>query len=53
MPIADEWSDVLRANAAGYIEVALANIAREFPSDMHHTMRAPAARADARLFRQL
>ncbi len=41
MAIADEWSEVLRANAAGYVEVALANIAREFPSDIHHTMRAP------------
>jgi hypothetical protein len=39
--MADEWSAVLRTKAAGYVEVALTNIAREFPSDVHHTMRAP------------
>ncbi len=41
MAIASEWSAALSANAAGYAEVALANIAREFPSDVHHTMRTP------------
>jgi hypothetical protein len=41
MTIADEWSQVLGANASMYGEVALANIAREFPSDVHNTMRAP------------
>ncbi len=32
---------MLRANAAGYARVALANIAREFPADVHHAMQAP------------
>lgn len=41
MGSAGEWSAVLRASAAGYADVALANIVREFPSDVHHTMRAP------------
>lgn len=36
-----EWNAVLRAQAAGYAQVALTNIAREFPSDVHHTMHAP------------
>ena len=41
MGIADEWNQTLRANAATYARVALANIAREFPSDVHHVMTAP------------
>jgi hypothetical protein len=32
---------VLRAEAAGYARVALANIRREFPSGVYHTMNAP------------
>lgn len=41
MDLAAEWCEVLRAEAAGYAEVALANIKREFPSGIHHTMTAP------------
>jgi Protein of unknown function (DUF2891) len=37
----DEWIATLHANAAGYAQVALANIAREFPSDMRYVMTAP------------
>jgi len=37
----DEWTALLRTNAAGYAGVALANIAREFPSDVRHLMTAP------------
>jgi hypothetical protein len=36
-----EWQAALRANAAEYARVALNNIAREFPADVHHVMRAP------------
>jgi Protein of unknown function (DUF2891) len=39
--LAGEWAEVLRAEAAGYAEVALTNIKREFPADVHHTMTAP------------
>ena len=41
MGVNDEWRQILRANAAGYARVALTNIAREFPSDVHHRMTAP------------
>jgi hypothetical protein len=37
----DEWTATLHANAAGYAQVALANIAREFPSDLRYVMTAP------------
>lgn len=39
--LSDDWKSTLRANAAGYADVALANIAREFPSDVRHVMTAP------------
>jgi hypothetical protein len=39
--LAAEWGKLLHAEAAGYAEVALANIKREFPADVHHTMTAP------------
>jgi hypothetical protein len=39
--LAAGWGKVLRAEAAGYAQVALANIKREFPADVHHTMTAP------------
>ena len=32
---------LLQANAAAYAQVALANIEREFPSGIHHTMERP------------
>ena len=32
---------LLRENAPGYAAVALANIAREFPADVWHTVRGP------------
>ncbi|HST87605.1 MAG TPA: DUF2891 domain-containing protein [Ktedonobacterales bacterium] len=41
MEMANEWERALRANAAGYARVALENIGREFPADVHHTMHAP------------
>ncbi len=41
MDLAAEWGELLRAEAAGYAEVALTNIKREFPSSVHHTMTAP------------
>jgi hypothetical protein len=34
-------SDVLRANASRYARIAIDNIRREFPSDVHTLMRAP------------
>ncbi len=37
----DEWTRILQAEAASYAQVALANIRREFPSGVHHTMTAP------------
>jgi Protein of unknown function (DUF2891) len=39
--LAGKWSERLRAEAAGYAQVALANIKREFPSDVHHIMTKP------------
>ncbi|HEY7910223.1 MAG TPA: DUF2891 domain-containing protein [Thermomicrobiales bacterium] len=41
MTLDNEWRQILRANAAGYARVGLTNIAREFPSDVHHLMTAP------------
>src|SRR5262249_13575162 len=41
--LAAEWSELLHAEAAGYAEVAIANLKREFPSDVRHTMADPAA----------
>ncbi|HXZ75781.1 MAG TPA: DUF2891 domain-containing protein, partial [Streptosporangiaceae bacterium] len=41
MDLAAEWGELLRAEAAGYAEVAIANLKREFPSDVHHTMTGP------------
>ena len=41
MDLAAEWGKLLRAEAAGYAQVALANIKREFPADVRHTMTAP------------
>ena len=37
----DDWTQVLRAEAGSYARVALANIKREFPSGVYHTMKAP------------
>jgi hypothetical protein len=39
VPIVDEWRDQLRHNAGGYAQVALANIAREYPYDARHLWR--------------
>jgi hypothetical protein len=39
--LAGEWDAVLRQEGAGYARVALANIRREFPSGIYHTMTAP------------
>jgi len=39
--LAARWRKLLRAEATGYAEVALANIKREFPADVHHTMTGP------------
>jgi hypothetical protein len=36
-----DWNRMLRAGAAEYADVALANIRREFPSGVYHTMKAP------------
>jgi hypothetical protein len=36
-----EWAKVLRREAPGYAKLALANIRREFPSDVHHIMTKP------------
>ncbi len=41
MGIIAEREAVLRASAADYVRVALSNIEREFPSDVHHMMQAP------------
>jgi hypothetical protein len=41
MGILAEREALLRANAADYAQVALSNIEREFPSDVHHMMQAP------------
>jgi len=39
--LADDWGELLRAEAEGYAQVALTNIRREFPSGVYHTMTAP------------
>ncbi len=36
-----DWTEVLRRHAAAYAELALANIRREFPAGLYHTMNAP------------
>ena len=41
MDLAAEWGELLRAEAAGYAGVAIANLKREFPSDVRHTMTGP------------
>ena len=41
MDLADDWGELLRAEAADYAQVALANIRREFPSGVYHSMTAP------------
>lgn len=41
LDLAGEWRERLRAEAPEYARVALANIRREFPSDVHHTMAGP------------
>jgi len=37
----DDWAEILRREAGSYARVALANIKREFPSGIYHTMKAP------------
>ncbi len=39
MDLAAEWGLLLRKEAAGYAQVALANIRREFPSGIYQDMR--------------
>jgi hypothetical protein len=39
--LADDWEAVLRREGAEYAQAALANIRREFPSSIYHTMSAP------------
>lgn len=41
MGLIDDWTKVLHDEAASYARVALANIRREFPSSIFHTMTAP------------
>ena len=41
MGLMDDWSRVLRVEAASYARLALANIKREFPNDVWHEMNAP------------
>ena len=41
MDLADDWGELLRAEAADYAQVALTNIRREFPSGVYHDMTAP------------
>ena len=41
MDLADDWGELLRAEAADYAQVALTNIRREFPSGVYHSMTAP------------
>ena len=41
MDLAAEWGELLREEAAGYARLALENIRREFPSDVHHIMTKP------------
>jgi len=37
----DDWTRLLQDEAGSYARVALANIRREFPSGVYHTMNAP------------
>src|ERR1700729_104243 len=37
----DDWIRTLRSAASSYARVALANIKRELPSGIYHTMKAP------------
>jgi hypothetical protein len=39
--LAEDWARVLHTEARSYAQVALANIRREFPSRVCHTMNAP------------
>jgi hypothetical protein len=39
--LTDGWTQLLRDEAASYARVALANIRREFPSGVQHTMKGP------------
>jgi len=39
--LADDWGQLLRAEAFGYARVALTNIKREFPSGVYHSMAKP------------
>jgi hypothetical protein len=39
--LADDWGQLLRAEAFGYARVALTNIKREFPSGVYHSMTKP------------
>ncbi len=41
MGLMDDWTRALHAEAASYARVALANVGREFPSGVSHTMKAP------------
>ena len=41
MGLMDDWSQVLRVEAASYARLALTNIKREFPSGVWHEMTAP------------
>ena len=41
MERADDWGELLRAEAPNYARVALTNIRREFPSGVYHNMTAP------------
>ena len=41
MELAEDWGELLRAEAPNYARVALANIRREFPSGVYHNMTAP------------
>src|SRR5258708_34675219 len=37
----DDWARVLREEASSYARVALANLKREFPAGVRHTMTGP------------
>jgi len=39
--LADDWGELLLAEAPNYARVALTNIRREFPSGVYHNMTAP------------
>ncbi|MDA8236768.1 MAG: DUF2891 domain-containing protein [Chloroflexi bacterium] len=41
MPDLPAWESLLRANAAAYARVAMANVDREFPSDVWQLVRGP------------